>query len=144
MRALLLALRPESLRTEGLVAALGKLADALGARYQLQVRLEAEGEPDVPLEVNESLYRIAQEALNNIARHAGAGRVDVRLASAAEGLSLQVADDGAGFDTSQQFPGHLGLHTMRERAEKAGGTFAIRSAPGSGTRIQVKIPTPAR
>jgi signal transduction histidine kinase len=144
MRALIFELRPESLQTEGLVAALGKLTNALGARYQLKVQLEAGDEPDVPIEAKESLYRITQEALNNIAKHARAQRVEVMLRTETDALSLEISDDGAGFDTSRQFPGHLGLHTMRERAEKAGGTFALDSAPNAGTRIQVRIPLSAR
>jgi signal transduction histidine kinase len=144
MRALIFELRPESLETEGLVAALRKLVNALGARYQLRVQLEAGDEPDVPIEAKESLYRITQEALNNIAKHARAQRVEVKLRTETDALSLDISDDGTGFDTSQQFPGHLGLHTMRERAEKAGGTFALDSAPNAGTRIQVMIPLSAR
>lgn len=144
MRALIFELRPESLQTEGLVAALGKLVNALGARHQLEVTLEAEDEPDVSLEVKESLYRIAQEAMNNIAKHARAQHVNLQLKAESAELRLEISDDGAGFDTSQNFPGHLGLHTMRERAEKVGGTFAIESAPNAGARIQVMIPTTAR
>jgi PAS domain S-box-containing protein len=144
MRALIFELRPESLQTEGLVAALGKLINALGARYQLRVQLEAGAEPDVSMEVKESLYRITQEAMNNIAKHARAQSVRVTLKSDVDELSLDISDDGAGFDTSRQFPGHLGLHTMRERAEKAGGTFALDSAPNTGTRIRVRIPLSAR
>jgi PAS domain S-box-containing protein len=144
MRALIFELRPESLQTEGLVAVLGRLTNALGARYQLKVQLEAGDEPDVPIEAKESLYRITQEALNNIVKHARAQRVEVMLRTETDALSLDISDDGTGFDTSQQFPGHLGLHTMRERAEKAGGTFALDSMPNAGTRIQVRIPLSAR
>ncbi len=144
MRALIFELRPESLQTEGLVAALGKLVNALGARHQLEVRLEAGDEPDVSIEVKESLYRIAQEAMNNIAKHAQAQHASLQLKVGNDELTLEISDDGVGFDTSQQFPGHLGMHTMRERAEKAGGTIAIESVPDAGTRIQVTIPTMAR
>jgi signal transduction histidine kinase len=140
MRALIFELRPESLRTEGLVAALGKLVNALDARHQLEVRLEAGDEPEVAIEVKESLYRIAQEAMNNIAKHARAAHVEIRLSNANGTLLLNISDDGAGFDTGADYPGHLGMHTMRERAEKAGGRFAIDSAPNAGTRIQVTIP----
>jgi signal transduction histidine kinase len=140
MRALIFELRPESLRTEGLVAALVKLVNALGARYQLQVTIAAGDEPDVSIDVKESLYRITQEAMNNIAKHARAQRVDVKLAKENGNLILNISDDGAGFDTSAEFPGHLGMYTMRERAEKVGGTFTIESAPDKGTRIQVTIP----
>lgn len=144
MRALIFELRPESLQTEGLVAALGKLVNALGARHQLKVTLEAETEPDVSLDVKESLYRIAQEALNNIVKHARAQQVKVLLKVASNELRLEISDDGTGFDTGAEFPGHLGMITMRERAEKVGGTFAIESALNAGTHIQVKIPLSAR
>ncbi|MEW6286179.1 MAG: GAF domain-containing sensor histidine kinase [Chloroflexota bacterium] len=144
MRALIFELRPESLQTEGLVAALGKLVNALGARHQLKVTLEAQDEPDVSLDVKESLYRITQEALNNIVKHARAQQLKVSLNVESSELMLRISDDGTGFDTGAEFPGHLGMITMRERAEKAGGTFAIESAPNAGTRIQVKIPLSAR
>jgi signal transduction histidine kinase len=144
MRALIFELRPESLQTEGLVAALGKLVNALGARYQFKVQMEAGEEPNVSIEVKESLYRIAQEALNNIAKHARAQHVSLQLKAESGELMLEISDDGAGFDTSQQFPGHLGMHSMRERAEKVGGTFTIESAPDAGTRIRATIPSAAR
>jgi signal transduction histidine kinase len=144
MRALIFELRPESLQTEGLVAALGKLVNALGARHQFKVQMEAGEEPNVPIEAKESLYRIAQEALNNIAKHARARQVSLQLKVESDAVMLEISDDGAGFDVTQNFPGHLGLHTMRERAEKAGGTFAIDSAPNAGTRLQVKIPLTTR
>ena len=143
MRALIFELRPESLRTEGLVAAVGKLVNALGARHQLKIQMEAGEEPDVALEVKESLYRIAQEALNNIAKHARAEHVQIQLMQVDGQLLLKISDDGVGFDTMQSFPGHLGLHSMRERAGKAGGIFSIESLPGGGTRIQVRIPSVA-
>lgn len=144
MRALIFELRPESLQTEGLVAALGKLVNALGARHQLEVTLEAGDEPNISTEAKESLYRIAQEAMNNIAKHARANHVDVKLINANGQLLLGISDDGVGFDTSAEFPGHLGMHSMRERAEKVGGMFTIESVPNAGTRIQVTIPQSAR
>lgn len=140
MRALIFELRPESLQTEGLVAAIGKLVNALGARHQLKVKLEADEEPDVTLEVKESLYRIAQEAMNNIAKHARAEHVEIQLAKADGRLTLKISDDGMGFDTMQNYPGHLGMYTMRERAEKTGGAFNIESARNRGTRILVTVP----
>lgn len=141
MRALIFELRPESLRIEGLVAAVRKLVHALGPRYQIKAIFEAGEEPDIALDVKESLYRIAQEALNNIAKHARANQVDVQLASADGQLFLCISDDGTGFDVNAEYPGHLGMHTMRERTEKAGGTFEIESTPGAGTRIRVRVPS---
>jgi signal transduction histidine kinase len=140
MRALIFELRPESLQTEGLVAALRKLVNALGSRHQLEVQLEAETEPQIPFELKESIYRIVQEALNNIAKHAKASRVEVLLDERADELRVSISDNGKGFDPSQDFAGHLGLHTMRERAEKLGGTFSVESAPNRGSRIWVTIP----
>ncbi len=143
MRALIFELRPESLRTEGLVAALTKQADSLRARHRLDVRVQFGPEPAASLEVKEALYRIGQEALHNIAKHARAARVDLVLSVDPAGLRLEVRDDGIGFDPGAVFPGHLGLKSMRERAERLGGRWAVESAPRQGTRLQVEIPLAA-
>jgi signal transduction histidine kinase len=140
MRALIFELRPESLETEGLVSALSKQTAALQARYSIAVATELCDEPDLPLPVKEDLYRIAQEAMHNTVKHAHASHVDLRLDQTANGVTLEVRDDGAGFDTTASFPGHLGLHTMSERVVNLGGTFEIESMPGAGTRICVRIP----
>jgi PAS domain S-box-containing protein len=143
MRALIFELRPESLASEGLVAALSKQADALRARFRLEVRAELGDEPPLSLEAKEALYRIAQEALHNIAKHAGATRVWLRLGAEGEVVWLQISDDGAGFDAGSEFPGHLGLKSMRERAQRAHGIFSLESAPGQGTRLSVRLPAAA-
>ena len=140
MRALLFELRPESLAQEGLVAALEKQAAALRARHELVVAADLGVEPDVPLPVKEVLYRIAQEALHNTVKHAGAGTVGLRLLAGREAIALEVRDDGAGFDPAAAFPGHLGLQSMRERAAQVGGTLELTSTPGAGTRVRVVIP----
>ncbi len=140
MRALIFELRPESLQQEGLVAALSKLAAALRARHQINVQTSLGDEPDVPLEVKEAAYRIAQEALHNVVKHAHASHVDVRLEVAPPSLVLEVRDDGAGFDPNQAFPGHLGLQSMRDRAARIGGTADLDSEPGRGTRIHARLP----
>jgi signal transduction histidine kinase len=131
MRALIFELRPESLKTEGLAAALTKQTDALRVRHRLDVQTTLCPEPDLSLDAKEALYRIAQEAMHNIGKHARASRVEVRL-----------AEDGAGvgFDPTGEFPGHLGLRSMRERAERLGGTFGVDSAPGQGTRLTAWLP----
>jgi signal transduction histidine kinase len=141
MRALIFELRPESLEQEGLAAALEKHAASLRARYGLVVDFSGD-EPDVPLATKEAVYRVAQEALHNVTKHARASRVDLRLACAAGWLVLEVCDNGAGFDPSGSFPGHLGLQSMRERTERLGGRFQIDSAPGKGTRICARVPLP--
>jgi len=140
MRALIFELRPESLAQEGLVGALQKQAASLRARHGLEVQTALGEEPDLPLPAKEALYRIAQEALHNIVKHAHASHVDLRLRSKADGLVLEVQDDGRGFDPSGSFPGHLGLHSMRERVERAGGRLEVVSAAGQGTRVRARLP----
>jgi signal transduction histidine kinase len=141
MRALIFELRPESLETEGLVSALTKQAAMLQARHEIAVSTELCDEPDLPLRAKQELYRIAQEALHNTVKHAYAGQVVLRLHQTGEEVVLEVRDDGAGFDPTASFPGHLGLHSMRERVAHLGGTFQLESTAGAGTRVCVSIPT---
>jgi signal transduction histidine kinase len=140
MRSLIFELRPETLETDGLVAALTKQIDAARARHGLEVEAEWCREPDLPYEIKEAVYRIAQEALNNIIKHARARRVEVRLTGCEEDVVLEVKDDGIGFASEDSFPGHLGLRSMRERATRLGGTLRVESAPHQGTQIRVTIP----
>jgi signal transduction histidine kinase len=140
MRALIFELHPESLEMEGLVLALTRQAAALHARHNLLVSTELCAEPDLPLKVKQGLYRIAQEALHNAVKHARASKINLHLVQTAEGNMLEIHDDGVGFDTTASFPGHLGLHSMRERVTNMGGTFEIESAPDTGTRICVRVP----
>lgn len=140
MRALIFELRPESLAEEGLVAALEKQAAALRARKQIEVMTTLTAEPSIPLEAKHALYRIAQEALHNIGKHARASRVVLSLQQPGDDLLLEVRDNGRGFDTTASFPGHLGLKSMQERAEKCGGHTTIDSQPGQGTSICVRFP----
>jgi signal transduction histidine kinase len=155
MRALIFELRPESLETEGLTTALSKQTAALQARHHLTIETELVPEPEVPLATKEALYRVAQEALHNVVKHARAQTVVVRLwceeatrpADAAPGhlqqtaptIYLQIEDDRIGFDTTQAFPGHLGLRSMRERVERLGGQLQLESRPGAGTRLWARI-----
>jgi signal transduction histidine kinase len=140
MRALIFELRPESLETEGLVSAFYKQAAATQARHELVVVTELCDEPVLSLHVKQELYRIAQEAMHNIVKHAHASQVMLRLAQTDNEVVLEVRDNGAGFDTSASFPGHLGLHSMRERVANLGGTFEIESSQGAGTRVCVRVP----
>jgi signal transduction histidine kinase len=140
MRALIFELRPESLETEGLVSALNKQAAATQARHELVVVTQLCDEPTLSLHVKQELYRVAQEAMHNIVKHAHASRVVLRLARTDGEVVLEVQDDGVGFDTSASFPGHLGLHSMRERVANLGGAFEIDSEQGKGTYIRVCIP----
>jgi signal transduction histidine kinase len=141
MRALIFELRPESMETEGLVSALTKQGAALHARYEIAVQMELCEEPDLPLKVKQELYRIAQEAMHNTVKHANASKVDLRLSWTTEAVTLEVRDDGVGFDALGSFPGHLGLHSMRERVKNLGGMLSIESVPGEGTCIRVRVPT---
>jgi signal transduction histidine kinase len=143
MRALIFELRPESLQQEGLVAALEKQTAAVRARYGMEVQAALPEEPDVALGIKEALYRIAQEALQNAAKHARPRAIHLSLEADTEHLVLRVSDDGKGFDPAQPFPGHLGLRSMRERATAVGGTLEVESTPGAGTRVQARVPAVA-
>jgi signal transduction histidine kinase len=139
MRALIFELRPESLESEGLVAALSKHMAVLHARYHLIVEADLGEEPDLSLERKHALYRIAQEACHNIVKHARASQVVLRLTEQEDAVILEVRDNGRGFDPTEAFPGHLGLRSMRERVAKVGGTLAIESATGRGTCIRAWV-----
>jgi len=140
MRALIFELRPESLEQEGLVAAIEKQAASIAARYKLDVHLELGEEPDCTLDAKEALYRIAQEALHNVVKHAQARRVEVGLHRSDGAIDLVVRDDGRGFDATKSFPGHVGLQSMPERANKLGGTVTVDSAAGRGTTVRASVP----
>jgi signal transduction histidine kinase len=139
MRALILELRPEALESEGLVAVLRKQTAALQAQHGVEVRTMIEQEPTVSREIKHALYRVVQEALQNVIKHAHATRVELKLRQSDHSLTLEIKDNGTGFDTSQPFPGHLGLQSMQERITRFGGTFQVESQPSAGTHIHVEI-----
>jgi signal transduction histidine kinase len=142
MRALIFELRPESLEREPMSSALHRLARALRSRHGITVRVDAadDGPPEPPFEIKEALYRIAQEALHNIVKHADTDNASVALTWTPGEVRLVVRDRGRGFVPGGPVPGHLGLRTMRERAHRVGGELAVRSAPGEGTAVEVTIP----
>jgi PAS domain S-box-containing protein len=140
MRALIFELRPESLESEGVVAALEKQAAALEARHRIAVKTTLCEEPEAPLEAKEALYRIAQEALHNIVKHARASNVEIKMECDPGRLNLEVSDDGLGFDAKGDFPGHLGLQSMHERASRLGGMLKVESALDEGTIVHARIP----
>lgn len=140
MHALIFELRPDALESEGLVRLLEQQAAALRARHGLQVETDFGPEPLASPAVKEMLYRIAQESLHNATRHAQARTITLSLREQPEGIRLEVADDGVGFDPDELFPGHLGLRSIRERAIREGATIDVVSAPGHGVRIQVLVP----
>jgi signal transduction histidine kinase len=113
------------------------LGSALAGRTNLPVAVQITGEGELPADVKVALYRVCQEGLNNIAKHAGASRVDIRLSYTPGGVALRVRDDGRGFDPQQTAPGHYGLSMMQERAAAIGATLAIVSQPGHGAEILI-------
>ncbi len=142
MRLLLYELQPPSTEQEGLVEVLTRRLDAVEARADVGVRLVTEDWPDLPAPVEEALYRIAQEALNNALKHSGASQVTISLRSNPAGVDLEVNDNGTGFDPdSVKRKGGIGLLSMQQRAERLGGQLTIRSAPGEGTSIKVSLRT---
>jgi NarL family two-component system sensor histidine kinase LiaS len=112
-------------------------------RGGIQTELHIEGKQDrdvISYAVEEELYHIAQEALNNVLKHAGAQRVWVDLCFSAAEISLAIRDNGIGFTPTSASNGGLGFSSLRERSEKIGATLEIRSEPGSGTEIRVAVP----
>lgn len=141
LRGLLFDLRPTGLDQEGVKPALVRALEALpdGMTFDVHDRLSE----DPPSETRIILYRIAQEALANIKKHAHATHVAVTLEERDGGYLTSVEDDGRGFDPPevlQSAPGHLGLSSMRERAEMAGGWCKVRSVPGKGTSVTFWLP----
>lgn len=141
MRALIFELRPDALAEQGLVAALERQAKALQARHKIPVETDFCPEPALPLIVKEALYRVAQEALNNVVKHAQATQVQVSLLAEADTVILTVQDDGLGFESQPSYPGHLGLQSMRERLAVVNGSLKIESELNRGTVIQARLPT---
>ena len=140
MRALIFELRPESLESEGLVATLVKQATAMQTRHRIEVTTHLDKEPEVSLSTKEVLYRVGQEALHNVVKHASATRTTIALSTDDGQLALEISDNGKGFDLNGEFTGHLGLQSMRERVEQVGGTLAITSSPCHGTQITAVVP----
>jgi PAS domain S-box-containing protein len=141
-------IRPAILETRGLVAALREYGDNWSQHFGLPLRLHTNvtGDDRLPPEVEGTMYRIMQEALNNVAKHARAGHVDVALERHADHLSLIVEDDGVGFDPLNAPDGThgLGLIGMRERAAIIGADLQIESAIDRGTTVFVRVPIAAR
>jgi nitrate/nitrite-specific signal transduction histidine kinase len=137
MRTLLLELRPSALIEAEMDELLRQLTQSITGRARVPVALQVEGECALPPDVKVALYRIAQESLNNVAKHAGASRATVRLRCAPDEVELHINDDGRGFDVSNIPPNHLGVGVMRERAETIGATLQIKSQIGQGTRVMV-------
>jgi signal transduction histidine kinase len=145
MRAMLLELRPSALTQYDLADLLRQLAEAHTGRARLPVTVSVKGQ-ERPLSdtIQGALYRIAQESLNNVIKHAGPCQVQLGLRYEPHQLTLLVEDSGRGFDLDRTRAQSLGLGIMRERAEKAGGLLEIESEIGVGTRVMARIPLPER
>jgi signal transduction histidine kinase len=138
-------LRPAALDDLGLIPALHSFVKTFSKRTRIPVHLKVfEGVEQLDGNKRTVLYRVAQEALTNVARHAQAGRVEVSIQKLSDGIGMEIKDDGKSFQVKRilngKISGHLGLLGMRERVEMVAGTFCVESAPGEGTTIKVELP----
>jgi signal transduction histidine kinase len=144
LRGLMATLRPPVLDERGLTLALADELDSFERRTGIACTLKSEHDTRLEPEIETVLYRVVQEALTNVAKHAKARKVSVSLGADDDRVDMQVQDDGVGFDAEQASgmlgSGHFGLAGMRERVELAAGTYHLRSTPGSGTLIHVRVP----
>jgi signal transduction histidine kinase len=137
MRTLLLELRPDAFRDVDLGDLYRHLGNAFTGRTHIPVTFTQQGETGLPLEVKEVFYRVGQEALNNIAKHAGASAVQIRLTACDQRAEVEISDNGCGFDPSTLSPENLGIKIMRERAETIEAKLKIESATGKGTVTRI-------
>ena len=137
MRTLLLEMRPESLERSDIKSLLTQLADAFVGRVRVPVSVMIQGDCELTHEVKLVFYRVAQEALNNIAKHSGARQVDLHLECHPGHMNLIIKDDGLGFDPDTITPDHLGIAIMRERANSVGASLKIESQAGQGTTVEL-------
>jgi PAS domain S-box-containing protein len=138
MRALLAELRPSTLTDADLGDLLRLLGNAFTGRTNVPAKVTVVGEGALPSEVQVGIYRICQEALNNIVKHAGASQVEIDLKHEEVAIELSIRDDGRGFDPELTASGHYGLSMMRERAEAMGAQLSIKSKPGHGTELTIR------
>jgi PAS domain S-box-containing protein len=137
MRTLLLELRPASLKDAELGDLLRQLGESINGRARIPVKVEVEGRCDMSAEVKIGLYRIAQEALNNVAKHSGANQAHVNLSCSPQTVTMVVSDNGKGFDIQDVRAKSLGLGIMKERAREINAGLSIESQPAQGTHITV-------
>ncbi|HLR15700.1 MAG TPA: sensor histidine kinase [Bacillota bacterium] len=142
MRALLLHLRPVYLSGDSLEKGIGKLIDELKTKCSIQFYVEFEKDLQLRESTEEQVFRMVQEALANILRHAQATEVQLQVVRRGNEVFIHIRDDGIGFDLDKQFENNVsyGMKTMRERSEELGGTFNVRSIKQEGTYIDIRIP----
>jgi two-component system nitrate/nitrite sensor histidine kinase NarX len=138
MRALLAELRPSTLTDAELGDLLRLLANAFTGRTNIPTKVTVVGQGALPAEAQVAIYRVCQEALNNVAKHAAASTVEINLRHAGAALELSIRDDGRGFVTERSTSGHYGLSMMHERAEAVGAQLSITSQPGHGTELTIR------
>jgi signal transduction histidine kinase len=138
LRSLLVDIYPPALHRSGLEAALADLLDGIRSEG-CEARLSMRADLELPQETEALLFRVAQEALRNVRRHAGAKRVTVSVTATSERAVLEVSDDGAGFDPEGVPSGHFGVSMMADLVHDAGGTFDVVSAPEEGTRVHAEV-----
>jgi NarL family two-component system sensor histidine kinase LiaS len=133
-------LRPAALEGQGLPTALRAALTTWSQHTRIPNTFKVRGERTLPLETEQALYRVSQEALSNIARHSHASAVTVRLDYEPSSVCLTIEDNGAGFRPAEQNGKGYGMQSMRERMAGVGGTLSIRSEPGSGTQLTATAP----
>jgi PAS domain S-box-containing protein len=142
MRTLLLELRPETLIEKDLVELIRQLINSLVGRTGIDATLESTGKPSLPPKVHEAIYRITQESINNIMKHAEATELHIEIIGDADQFSISIQDNGHGYDPDHILPGHLGVGIMKERAAAVNARLSIESQIDVGTRVRVVWPDP--
>jgi signal transduction histidine kinase len=141
MRLLVFELHPSILEKEGLVAALQARLAAVENRSGLKTEIKVTSQKNLPISIEKEIYRVAQEGLNNVVKHARARNLRISLEYQKDSLFLELQDDGTGFDVqAARKSGGMGLRGVEERVRKIGGTLAIESLPGNGTKLTVIAP----
>jgi signal transduction histidine kinase len=140
LRSVIFELRPADLEEDGLAGSLHKHIELLDRIYEARLTFQGDGDIILSQECELTLFRIAQEAVHNALRHAHASDISLRLRREGPRVSLTIADDGTGFEPADAGGDGLGLASMRDRAEAAGATLTLETAPGSGTIIKVEAP----
>jgi signal transduction histidine kinase len=139
LRAVIVELRPADLDRHGIVETLRKHVTLLDRLHSVAIRFHASEMGDLEPAVEVALLRVAQEAVHNALRHARAGRIDLRLSREDQRVTMEIADDGVGFDVGGAPGRGLGLASMGDRAESAGGRLSVSSAPGEGTTVRLEV-----
>jgi signal transduction histidine kinase len=144
MRVLLREIRPHAVAETDLGTLVDQLSEGLSARHRLQANVHTTVRGSLPPDVHLAFYRVAQEAIHNVGKHADASRLTIDLTGEDGEVMLAVTDDGVGFDTVDETQGSMGLRIMQERADAIGAGLAVNSSPGAGTSVALIWPQPER